>query len=492
MYLIRQHIFDFQCSSQTFGQEVQSQLGDLLEKSFYPKLEILLNQYDVSNQYWTIDQLEIEIPNLSKKYWKEELIEKMLTQIEYYLKLNQNKAEDNLDSKKSSTITSTQIQFKKWLFFYLKNGFLPANSIVNRIDVLVEKIVLNELKVEELIQLFLEDEKALFRWVFSVRNQNVKIHFKVSKNESLAIEINGNLIPIWEKYLREFSSDFKGLIEVFSNLEFKSQFEELLFWSISLFQQKHTADIFKSLNAALQNFFNIPMKELEGILRNMNKISGESFLNEKTFLDPVKQFVQSWEASFVNKENVIVEDYNIVESKKSKERLLQDNVEYYINNSGVVILHPFLERLFGLVGWTKDGNWLDFISLQKGVLSLHYLVYGDQEIDENQLVLNKILCGVELDEVINTQLELSIFEKEKCLDLLQAVLEHWHIIKDSSKEALQETFLQRDGKLQIQNSGFELWIKDHGADILLQHLPWGIGMIKTRWMEHYLISNWNQ
>jgi hypothetical protein len=491
MYLIRQHIFDFQCSSQTFGQEVQSQLGDLLEKSFYPKLEILLNQYDVSHQYWTIDQLEIEIPNLSKKYWKEELTEKMLTQIEYYLKLNQNKVEDNLDSKTSSTITSTQIQFKKWLFFYLKNGFLPANSIVNRIDELIEKIVLNELKVEELIQLFLEDEKALHRWIFSVRNQNFKSHFKVSKNESLAIEINQNLITIWEKYLKEFPFDFKRLIEVFSNLEFKSQFEELLFWSINLFQQKHTADIFKSLNVALQNFFNVPLKELQSV-KFVISVSNDSFSNKNILSHPIKQFVQSWEASFVNKENEIDRDNSIVESKKRKEGLINDNVEYYINNAGVVLLHPFLERLFGLVGWTKDGNWLDFISLQKGVLSLHYLVYGDQEIDENQLVLNKILCGVELDEVINTQLELSIFEKEKCLDLLQAVLEHWHIIKDSSKEALQETFLQRDGKLQIQNSGFELWIKDHGADILLQHLPWGIGMIKTRWMEHYLISNWNQ
>ena len=157
-----------------------------------------------------------------------------------------------------------------------------------------------------------------------------------------------------------------------------------------------------------------------------------------------------------------------------------------------MLLHPFLERLFGLLGWIKDGEWIDYISLQKGVLSLHYLVFGDQEVDENQLVLNKILCGVAIDEVINTQIELSVLETEKCIDLLHAVLEHWHIIKDSSKEALQETFLQRDGKLEIQNIGFELWIKDHGADILLEQLPWGIGMIKTPWMEGYLNCYWNQ
>ena len=85
MHLIQQHMIDIECASQNFGKELQNQLSMLLEKEFYPKLELLLQKYDVKNHIWNIDCLSLELPILSKKYWKEEFIEKSLLQIEDYL-----------------------------------------------------------------------------------------------------------------------------------------------------------------------------------------------------------------------------------------------------------------------------------------------------------------------------------------------------------------------------------------------------------------------
>ena len=70
MHLLQQHTLDIRCTSLDFGKEVQSVLQSLLEKEFYPKLELLLNRYSSQNYTWKIDKLEIILPPLSRKKWK--------------------------------------------------------------------------------------------------------------------------------------------------------------------------------------------------------------------------------------------------------------------------------------------------------------------------------------------------------------------------------------------------------------------------------------
>jgi hypothetical protein len=119
-----------------------------------------------------------------------------------------------------------------------------------------------------------------------------------------------------------------------------------------------------------------------------------------------------------------------------------------------------------------------------------FLITGLLDFNENEMILNKTLCGSDVVSEINTKLKISKKEKEQCQSLLQAILEHWSVMKDSSIEALRETFLQRNGKLVFNESRIELWVEQKGVDILLSQLPWGIGMIRTPWMEEYLTVNW--
>ena len=118
MHLIQQHTFDIQCSSQDFGKELQNQLRLLLEKEFYPQLEQLLSKYEIKNHVWKIDVLTIELPTISKKYWKQELIQKSLQQIEDYLIRNSFSSE--LDQNKTDAIflitkTTEKISLSKYL-----------------------------------------------------------------------------------------------------------------------------------------------------------------------------------------------------------------------------------------------------------------------------------------------------------------------------------------------------------------------------------------
>lgn len=501
MHLIQQHTFDIQCTSQAFAQEVQSQLGSLLEQSFYPKLELVFQKYDLPTQYWSIDALDIEIDELSKRYWKEDLVEKMLQQIEDYLLKQQPKflnltENEALDANANLESTNTQLQLKKWLFAFLKEGSLPPNGLVNTIESLLGKLDYTQLLTEELIELFKSDFNTLVRWVFAIKNENFKNQYRIAKNEALVLEIKNLWIPMWINHMKRFPIDHKSILRSLESGN-KTQWEALLFWSVVLFQEQNATPLFSQLNSVLQSFFSVSVKELVGSFRVFtSSVFGKPLLFSKGFSNASVQFIQTWETTFINKTMDSLEQdlpkMDYLDTQRKVEQSLKNNPSYFINNAGLVLLHPFLERLFAMNGWTKEGEWLDYVSIQKGILSLHYLVFGEQEIDENQLILNKIICGLEIHEVVDVTVELTRTEKEKCVNLLQAVLEHWHIIKSSSIEALQETFLQREGKIEWQLDEFELWIKDHGADILLEHLPWGISMFKTPWMRNYMNCHWSQ
>ena len=92
--------------------------------------------------------------------------------------------------------------------------------------------------------------------------------------------------------------------------------------------------------------------------------------------------------------------------------------------------------------------------------------------------------------VLNTGLRISKKEEKLCDELLEAAIQHWSVLKDTPIEGLRETFLIRPGKITASGKNTELWVEQKGVDILLSHLPWSIGMVKTPWMEDFIECNW--
>jgi hypothetical protein len=92
--------------------------------------------------------------------------------------------------------------------------------------------------------------------------------------------------------------------------------------------------------------------------------------------------------------------------------------------------------------------------------------------------------------VIDTGVVLDDFCKEEANNLLQSVVEHWSILKNTSVAGLQESFLQRNGKLLFKEHEWNLQVEQRPYDMLLQNLPWNISMIKLSWMPHLLRTEW--
>jgi hypothetical protein len=161
----------------------------------------------------------------------------------------------------------------------------------------------------------------------------------------------------------------------------------------------------------------------------------------------------------------------------------------FIDHAGLVLLHPFLPRFFEVLG-IATGDKL----LQSGraLCLLHYLATGQPFAPEYELILPKILCNVPVEAPVAVNAALTTAEREEAGALLEAVVRHWDALQNTSVDTLRGTFLVRSGKVSMRDSGdWRLQIESKSCDILLENLPWGIGMIKLPWMDKLLWVEWN-
>ncbi len=160
----------------------------------------------------------------------------------------------------------------------------------------------------------------------------------------------------------------------------------------------------------------------------------------------------------------------------------------YINCAGVVLLHPFLPRLFELLGIAREGK---LRQTDRALCLLHYLATGQRVAPEYELPLPKVLCGLPLEHTAESDVGLTAMEIEEAETMLQAAIRHWEALGNSSADGLRGTFLVRPGKLSRRDDGdWRLQVEPRSFDILLDQLPWGLGIIKLPWMEKMLWVEW--
>lgn len=173
-----------------------------------------------------------------------------------------------------------------------------------------------------------------------------------------------------------------------------------------------------------------------------------------------------------------------------------DGNPIYIRNAGLILLHPFFHPYFKQLDLLEQGGkgpkrFRDKTAIDKGIHALQYLVDGRTTAPEHELPLNKLLCGCPLEEPI--ALEAGFTDEEKALaeSLLKGAIANWSMLNNSSPGALQ-TFFAREGRLTRQADRWTLQVENKTVDILIDHLPWGIGIIKQDWMEQSLHVKWRK
>ncbi|MCB1037622.1 MAG: hypothetical protein KDD47_27570, partial [Acidobacteria bacterium] len=180
---------------------------------------------------------------------------------------------------------------------------------------------------------------------------------------------------------------------------------------------------------------------------------------------------------------------------EGEEGILEEGEGLYVANAGLVLISPFLPRLFerlGLLGEDEsEERRLDgFDGASRAVHLLQYLVDGRTEAPEADLDLNKILAGWPLEEPVERAIEVSVIETEVAASLLGAVIAGWPNLGGTTVEGLQETFLRREGRLQRKEGGWCLEVQRKTVDVLMETIPWSFSVVLHPWMERPLHVSW--
>lgn len=163
---------------------------------------------------------------------------------------------------------------------------------------------------------------------------------------------------------------------------------------------------------------------------------------------------------------------------------------YYINNAGLILLHPYLSFFFDALELRKGKQFKDEASQHRAVQLLGYLAHGKEDIPEYDLVLPKLLCGIQPATPVRRFIPLTDVEKTEANELLTSVIAHWNALGNTSPDGLRGNFLQREGKLEWKEEEWQLYVTQQAYDMLLNRLPWGFSVVGLSWMPWLIKTVW--
>lgn len=164
--------------------------------------------------------------------------------------------------------------------------------------------------------------------------------------------------------------------------------------------------------------------------------------------------------------------------------------EHYVDHAGLVLLNPFFQHCFDGLGWLQGGDFADEARREDAVLLMAYIATGEWEHPEGTLALEKLLCGMPLDQPVRKVLDLPDDVLAEAENLIQSAVHYWDKLGNVSTESFRYTFLNREGVLRPTSSGWLLKVNRTGVDILTEFMPWGYGIVRLPWMKTLLSVDW--
>ena len=173
--------------------------------------------------------------------------------------------------------------------------------------------------------------------------------------------------------------------------------------------------------------------------------------------------------------------------RETAEDMLED---LFVQNAGMVIAAPYLPQLWNMLGLIEGGQFKDAQSAEIAIHLLQFMTDESTESPEYELVLTKILCGIETDMPIGQRIDITAKERQAIEGLIKGMIENWKSIGQTSVAGFRESFFQRRGRLALKDDAWHLKVEQRAFDMLLDSIPWGFATIKHPWMERVVYVKW--
>ena len=225
---------------------------------------------------------------------------------------------------------------------------------------------------------------------------------------------------------------------------------------------------------------------------SINNNIGKNSKTDKVFSSE-KEFSQKLVAGLKNKE--LIKGKTVYNN--SWEEYHQDwatekfSKELYLSEVGIILLHPFFRTFFENLKLLEGRDFVNQDARIRAAHLIQYLATGDMTHEEYEMDWAKILCGIELNLPIQRNAGLTNAELEESDLLVQAMIDNWTAVGEASPSFIRENFFRRQGKLVKLGESWTLSVEENTMDILLQRLPWGLGVVKLPWLPFIIYVDWS-
>lgn len=419
----------------------------------------------------------------------------------------------------------SSIQRLKWSFLFdvleeTKNQVFNQESIVQRV---LEKTGAHyNLSLQQLIDYFYLDFKHsnfsipfnLFKILASIRqkmesgnrsekqeddllysktlveNRKRLLHYFTENEQNMPIINALSLNLEWMKFLIPVLDLVKKMTDFISRK-----------WQVSINEQAVIQLIFSfSKKGGQRNQKELLLELWTFIRRELSQKQRKVFIQEFILLNEQEPLLQQLQKDLKG------EDSEVLKEKESSDEDEEDPEEdepeteeteedlskiSFIDNSGLVLLAPFLPRLFSMFELTEEGKFKNRKAQIKGIFLTQYAVFGDDgEFPEYQMQLNKLLVNFKTGIPIPRKSNLTDDEKSTVDGMLEGVIQNWGRLGETSISGLREGFLRREGRLEEQEDNHLLTVESKGFDMLLDYVPWNFRTIKFSWMKKAIQVKW--
>jgi hypothetical protein len=475
-HLINRQTIHILLSKGADGFQMQQQMSGHYWRDILPVMASVFDELTNNDEIIRIDRLELDLGVLSEKdinqsSWEDTILEVIRKQL--YEKIGGKKRSPWVIREPTGISASRQ-----WLF-YMQKGYLPWNSTeVNDAwyNVVLETLAVDYASVSELIRLIQADPVVAHR---IVAQHNVD--FLVKLIEILTAQRQQNLpgiVDVLDKMFLQAKASALAGSEVIVGTQriWLLLFREVTGSERQLSSQNLVERILRRYWSGDPNFY-FPDKE-NALVTDIILPVIERLKKEAGQFTPLDKEIDSDEKVFV------------ADTKKETDKIENIDQGIYLQDAGVVLLHPFLTSLFRRLQLVKEGKFENEQAQQKALYLIHYMATGQVTAEEYELPMAKVLCAWPLEIPVDKNIILSTDELNETDAMLGAAIEQWTVLKNTSATGLREGFLRRRGKLFTENDKLYLRVEAQSIDVLLDQLPWVLSMIKLPWMKELLRVEW--
>lgn len=480
-------------SSLEAAHEVKRNISDVLRSQILPYLEQYLDRLNKRMGKYSVRLNECKLSlHFDAVNWRlEDLQEGLKKQLDVHVKAKMEEVlrADSTTDDEQKVVTSDDRQWEAIIHF-LSTGRVAwwlSNAQLDDLlseDVLLERLSADRRKVEWMLQACFRNAAIRKRLLtqFTKKTLLRAVYMYMHSSDVLPASISAQL-DSWEA--RDKVS-VEQLMELVLVTAFKKASKPLTMEEVRIqvnALQKSNAwvqwleypDLLKWINAVT----------VTSVSQSPQPFAQEAVEHDVLMPDVVPSKGED-EASKTNESPIEVVEVEAAPSVTDDEKIMREGI--YVENAGLIILHPFLLHFFEKVGLLNEDKNITDTDL--AVHCLHYLATGREKDWEHNMVFEKYLCGVPLEQPISKEVELSDAIRTECELLLQSVIEYWTIIGNSDSEALRNEFLSRSGKLTLDDVSPRLIVERKTLDVLVDRLPWSISIVKLPWLQQLIYTTW--